>query len=520
MSNPATNLIEPHDLNLDATVPQCLDNQYVSDRTLNFMLEKKADYLDREVGAMREREIRTEFLRSLTYSSQLVMNRAFFKLNKQLTKFYSTPDDSNFNAFATLLSEKKILPFLANERSINENLDLRATEDADVALSRLLEKTGDKICCVRLAKNDAINAKRTAFLSSTFGGYLSSLRSLQADQLDAMVQELFNREVEPPEFDRFRSNLYRLADYAHYAGTVKRQKVYEKFFVVKGSSDEETEANVGKGRFLESNRENHLRELKKLVDLRYNTNLPDKLNRFTFTPVDLPTRIALQDQMPEDRQHTNEQVANFIEESLTHLKRKFMANQQDGLYLPLLENLDLPDIVKIHEFDEWKSFVNKQQSVLRDPLRLNDNLDDFQTELIKLQTKISEQYKAGKIGAATKSTLKKYTPFITLGLEMLGWGLILLGVEHKFSVAGDAHVFKILELGAADKIKGYTVKLVVNMIDLDTRRIDSDLSYSIDMMRYDNPITKEELGDLIRRIEQAGGDRVDGGKMPEQTKQV
>lgn len=519
MSDPATNLIEPHDLNLDATVPQCLDDQYVSDRTLDFMLEKKADYLDREVGAMREREIRTEFLRSLTYSSQLVINRAFFKFNKQLTKFYSTPGTANFNAFATLLSEKKILPFLANDKSINENLDLRDTEDADVALSKLLEKTGDKICCVRLAKDNATNAKKTAFLYSTFGGYLSSLRSLQAEQLNAMVQELFNRELDPPEFDRFRTNLYRLADYAHNAGTVKRQKVYEEFFVVKGSSEKETEANVDQGRFLESNRDNHLRELKKLVDLRYNTNLPDKLNRFTFTPVDLPARIALQAEMQEfDRQHTNEEVANFIEESLAHLKRKFMADQQRGLYLPLLENLDLPDIVKIHEFDEWKSFVNKQQSVLRHPLRLNDNLDDFQAELIKLQAKISEQYINGEIGPAKKHTPKKYIPFITLGLEVLG-RLILLGVTHGSSVAGNAHVFNILESGAGMAI-GYTVKLMVNMIDLDARRIDSDLSYSIDMMRYDEPISKEELYDLIRRIEQAGGDRVDGGKMPEQTKQV
>jgi hypothetical protein len=388
-----------------------------------------------------------------------------------------------------------------------------------VALSKLLEKTGDEICCVRLAKDERTNEEKVAFLYSTFGSYVSSLWNLQPLQRQAMAQELFNRELSPAEFKKFAANLDKLAKYAHTQRTVKRQKIYEKFFVVKGATGKETEANVARGKFLEPTRENHLRELKKLVDLRYNTNLPDKLNRFTFTPVDLPTRIALQDKMQDiDAQHSNQEVAKFIDESLTFLKRKFMADQQSGMYLPLLENLDLSDIVEIHKLDEWNSFVDKQQSVLRHPLKMNDNLDDFQSQLIKLQTKISELYKEGKIGARKQQAPKKYSPFVTVGLEVLG-KLILVGVLHHLTGPASAPVFKILESGAGEAA-GYTVKLMVNMIDLDARKIDSDLSYSIDMMRYDKPMNKEELEDLIRRIESIGGDRVAGGKMPDQTKQV
>jgi hypothetical protein len=69
-----SNLIGPDELNLDATVPQCLDDQYVSDSVMERMLKKKADYLDPEISALRENEIRTEFL-SLTSSSQLVIRR-------------------------------------------------------------------------------------------------------------------------------------------------------------------------------------------------------------------------------------------------------------------------------------------------------------------------------------------------------------------------------------------------------------------------------------------------------------
>lgn len=512
-----SNLIEPDELNLDATVPQCLDDQYVSDRVMDRMLKKKADYLDPEISDMRENEIRTEFLRSLTYSSQLVINRAFFNLNKQLIKLYSVPGTADFKAFATLLSEKKILPFLAKGKSIDVNPDIRTNEDANVALSKLLETTGDKICCVRLARDDRANERNVEFLYSAFGGYLSSLRNLQPLQLHAMAQELFNREMEAQEFEQFRANLYKLADYAYKQGTVRRQKVYEEFFVVPGS-EKEKEANVDLGRFQEPTRENHLRELKRLVDLRYNTNLPDRLKRYSFTPLDLPTRIALQDELKEyNRQLSNQEVAEFVEDSLTNLQRRFMADQQRSMYLPLLQHLSLSDIVEIQKLDEWNIFINKQQSVLRYPLKMRENLDDFQNELIRLQSKISELFKNGEIGAKSH-VAKRYATFITVGLQILG-KLVLLGVSRHFSQAANPYLYKILE-SAATEATGYTVKLIVNMIDLDSRKIDSDLSYSIDLMRYDNPMNKEELQDLIRRIESLGGDQVKESKMPDQTKQV
>jgi hypothetical protein len=332
-----------------------------------------------------------------------------------------------------------------------------------------------------------------------------------------MAQELFNREMEPREFDKFRVNLYKLADYAYHQGTVKRQKVYEKFFVVSGSP-KETETNVDLGRFKKPTQRNHLRELKRLVDLRYNTNLPDLLKRYSFTPLDLPTRIALQDDLKDlDRQHSNQQVAEFVEDSLTNLRRTFMADQQRNMYLPLLQHLSLSDIVEIQKLDEWNIFINKQQSVLRQPLKMHENLDDFQNELTRFQTKISELFKNGKIGSGPK-VAKRYATFITVGLQMLGQ-LIMLGVSRHFSDATNPYLYKVLESGAT-AAGGYTVKLIVNMIDLDSRKIDSDLSYSIDIMRNDNPMNKEDLKDLIRRIESLGGDPVKESKMPDQTKQV
>ena len=74
-------LLSPDSLEADAVVPQCLDNQYVSDNVFSYMVKKDVGYDDPFVSEQREKEVKTEFIRSLVYSSQVIVQRAFLKNN-------------------------------------------------------------------------------------------------------------------------------------------------------------------------------------------------------------------------------------------------------------------------------------------------------------------------------------------------------------------------------------------------------------------------------------------------------
>jgi len=41
-----TEIINPELLEIDATIPQCLDNQFVSDKVFMYMIKNKLDYYE------------------------------------------------------------------------------------------------------------------------------------------------------------------------------------------------------------------------------------------------------------------------------------------------------------------------------------------------------------------------------------------------------------------------------------------------------------------------------------------
>ena len=91
----------------------------------------------------------------------------------------------------------------------------------------------------------------------------------------------------------FNNALDDLSDYARRKRSIVRGTIYKDHFGVEGASD----ADVALGRSRKRDKDHRfVLELKKLVDLIYNTNLPDRLRRYTFTPITMPTRTALQDE--------------------------------------------------------------------------------------------------------------------------------------------------------------------------------------------------------------------------------
>ncbi len=213
-----TSLIGSDNLEIDAVVPQCLDNQYVSDRVFTDLVKRKVDFRDEDIAKEREKDFRTEFIRSLTYSSQVIIQRAYFKNSKFLYKNYLPEDGENLNAFAKMIREKAVVPYLFKESSLLDKLEFDVSEEGDRALRALLDAVGDEVTCVRLAVDDAANKQSTDSMATEFGVGLVRLDKMNNSQRNAIASELFTdpqRLQEEGCLDAFDAALDRLVDYTN-----------------------------------------------------------------------------------------------------------------------------------------------------------------------------------------------------------------------------------------------------------------------------------------------------------------
>lgn len=77
-----TRIITPGQLEPGATIPQALDNQYVTDELYAQIALKNLNFQSPHIAEAKARNAKSEFVRSLLYSSQVVINRAFLTNNK------------------------------------------------------------------------------------------------------------------------------------------------------------------------------------------------------------------------------------------------------------------------------------------------------------------------------------------------------------------------------------------------------------------------------------------------------
>lgn len=503
-----TEIIGPDGLEADAVVPQCLDNQYVSDDIFSDMIRRGVDYEDERVSQARERNFRTEFNRSLTYSSQVVIQRAFLKNSDFLYKNYQPQNKHNLQAFASLMRQHAIVPFLMYESSPTDNLEMDIRREGDAATSALLDAVGNDVRCVRLAVGDAENARATDAMTSAFGAGISWLEDLQDSQRNAMASELFKDPTvlqEDGAWDKFNT---ALDDLAHYAYTSKRRlrqegkkifrsHVYQDCFIA-GDSPTERQRNVALGRFkAPSTEEPFLLELKKYVDLVYNTNLPDRLKRYTFTPTSMPSRMALQD-FPGIA-YGNDQILSSISdpESMMWIARSFMSRTQAAMSLPLLSDLTVSDILEIRSLPEWQPFKEAQTAILTDPLHILDRLELFDASFNEFQKAISDWYNRTY---KRDQTIQRYTNFISLALS-IGGQLIIAGSHldriHE-EIAGK--VTSALISRIPQRVKGYTAKLLVGVYDIEQRRLDKDRAYTIELMQTSEELARDDVIDLLNSV--------------------
>jgi hypothetical protein len=498
MTHP-TKFIAPNDLKTDAVVPQCLDNQYVSDAVFAHLLKHRDhDYDTPDVHTMRKQAVQNEFIRSLVYSSQVVINRAAF-WNNDFLHANCLPESPGFQSFCDLLDNQVIVPFLFNESSLSELPDKGVRPNGKRAIHALLEKSG-KIRYTRLASDDTANQKATREMAGKFWDGLARLRRLEDPERNAMASELFQSALpnlhQSGGWKIFGDSLDALALLAFEKRSISRTDVYEKFLVAAGRGQDAVEH----GRFRNPDHENpFVLQIKKLVDLIYNTNLPDRLNRHTFTPVGLPSRTALQDEasLREEAQHLavvdrlceDDNFNQFIADSL-------VKHTQDAMSLPLLSDLSLADVLELRSTTEWAAFSKSQQDLLAVPTAYQTLFEPLQNNFAAFQGRISQWYYQKYERARTQ---KKYVSFVTWALSA-GGKLVAagLGQQHPILKATVGFVPDMVP----DKLKGYAAKLMVCVYDVGEHRLDKQRSYSVEMMRTAKQLTQQDVQERVQRIKE------------------
>ena len=485
-------VITPNQLEAGATIPQALDNQYVSDDVYSQIVKNKKSLIDPNIAKQREGNAQNEFIRSLIYSSQVVINRAFISNNALLYNYYLPGKHLDAISFATMLNQGIIVPYLYKEKGFYDAKKFDISHEGQKASDYLSQFLNENIKCVRLSKDDSINEKYTNGLSQHFRQYFLGISGLNKDTRIEMLGELTGnqKEITDDEHLVFKKSLRVLQDFVDdtfdETENINRNDLYKKFLISPNT-------NVSDGVFLPSDKENPYRhEIKKLIDLKYNTNLPDMLGRYSFTPSGMPTRSALKDKHEIPTLDSNG-VDRFIHDDFSKLaqsQRVFMGNSQRAMSLPVLSELSLADVLEVRNFESWAVFISLQSKILANPLSVGNQYDEFQSSFEKFQSELSLWYyrKYGEQKIRDKY-LSIATIILAVGGRTIMYGMDDLAITSKLALAE-------LPLLAG----GIVVKLMMNVINPITRRIDNERSYSIEIMRSELELTRDEVRGFLESM--------------------
>lgn len=520
-------VIPPQGLPADAIVPQCLDNQYTSDVVLDELLSGSKTYADQAIASMRYYTTHVEFLRSLLYSSAVVVNEAYFVNSHYLIDQLSQQD----TAIPELMRGEAIIPFIQSGESLGKSGTFTRTQQGRDALQRL-EDSGalDNCQCVRFSADEEENKRSLEELGMNFQSFVRSAGDLpERDEFQRVARGLYHAasigdslapyEVPVEVIEEFSKDLRGMNSFVDEVknrvaasggkGQLGRQHLYERYFIRDG---EATPSNVQNGIFAESMKRPARRMLKKLFDLKYNANLPDALDRFTLTPSDLPGRSVLPYHKGKSKQSLDELL-----DQLRDLKSTIMDTRPE--ILPRLGTLGLKDAVEIRSFDEWQRFRTVQEKLLNAqsltalPVILPeyyDGLEAFQRHLFQWG------FKKSPAAVHEKATCQR---IVSILIQAGEFSFRLLVPEiMRDQVTGPVAQMAALGAGAlgADKlveflghnkiteeVKGFSVKLLWEMWNLTSGEINKEHSMQLELIRNEKKIRVNHLIEMIQDLERS-----------------
>jgi hypothetical protein len=277
------NVVDPSKLSETATVPQALDNVWVPVDVLPEVLKGKSIW---DVKAKRDQAVKTEWRRSLAYSDQVVVNRAYLFNNPPVyTDFL--PGNANRDDFGRLLDNRVIVPYLFRENPGDQPQGFAISPEGWNAWCELGGNT--RATFVKLSMDPEANHERTEDMSTEFRRYVGFLDDpVPTSQIAARsaIKDKYGF------YSYVRDGVRRVKD---QNPLFQRDDLYRAFLWV----DEECSVGAdGRARVPPVKRrfdpaKPYGRALKEVFDLKYNLNLADFLDRYPLLPPGYPDRSAL-----------------------------------------------------------------------------------------------------------------------------------------------------------------------------------------------------------------------------------
>ena len=480
--------LEPIDLKPLSVLVQALDNQWLSRSLLQPAL--KAGEITRGIDRKLKKAVRSEYIRSLINGRQVVINRAYVYNNPAISQDYTRKGPER-EAFRDLLEDEVIVPYFLGEKT---PIDPPASgAGAPVAYNPHQNfKKWQELCqdvrvrCVRLSWDDTENLHLTRQrLSKRFNEFATGA---SAGDIGQYIQDL---GLDPSARSDFGKRLVELGQYCLDLRSkdpdklVTRNELY-KAFVIDGNNPIERKYDGSKL---------FAGEIKQLLDLAYNCNLPDALGGYLITPVDSIPRTSLQEwqqTMRQPNQITGEEIVKLLQRTVFSLA-------QSGLDIKSMDSLRLQDVREIRRMDEWATYIQNLEALLADPLNFADGgvakVYESYIRLAKRMTDlIKEQGRRDKVFTV-------WTPTIELVFYVAGAMLSCI-----WTSAGPVYQL----LGQVSGIAGaITTPVVARLIirDRAEKQAEQDFSTSIDFMRYKMVDAKKQWREIERQVKKLPGYR-------------
>jgi len=479
-----TKIIDRTGLDTGAILPECLDIQYVSDDVFAYMQRNRVGFHDPAVAERRRGEALNEYRRSLVYGKQVVIQRAYLFTPMVYQDFEEKPgNEYNRAAFRALVEEAAILPYLFDERDLSDAIHLARSDTARAAFSSLSDLF-QQVTCVRMHTNDSANSAEIGRMAQAFQAYCLSVRGLRqhSELLNGLAAEVLRQPGSGEELAAFGDALDQISQTAwDVAGkeVVTRRHLYERLLNEPGTHPDE-------GIFKQDSSRAFVLAKKRVIDLRYNTNLPDFLRRYSFTPTGLPTRAALASGPSMEAMRDSE---SLLDDLRTQIRQTVMSRMHEACVLPPLHVLSLSDVFAVRRLPEWKMLMDAQAKILADPVRCLHLLESFADAFSAFQRSFSRWYYQTYERA---ERVAKYGSVVRVAVKVLNRIAIaqVPGVDEKLYLA-------IASDYIPDKAYEFTARLFVDVVDLATGIPDPHRSYSMDLMTAGLELTREDIRGVI-----------------------
>lgn len=458
--------INPRDLKKTAIVPQVLDNQWVPQVLLNTIIDRGKSLKDYK--SERKKYVLKEWRRALIYSEQVVVNRAFIFNNDVVVDDYD--DTENREHFKKLLNSEVIIPYLLYEDEPRQRPNFAVNEKLWYAWVDIVNET--YMSCIRLDWGDQVDDFKR--LSRIYHNYIQTLNT-RAEHLAGYLG------VPDNEIREFQKQLKNIVAYAVDLADqrmITRNDLYREFICADGS-------NTAEGFYTNKP---YAAQIKQVVDLKYNVNLPDALGRYALTPEDSPSRVTLGDL--DDVIRTNIISDENVQEILSALRKMAFSQITSGMYLRSLGLLSLGDVIKIRDTEEWEAYRLSLRDLLDNPIQFPHYCAVLSAKFEALNEKITR--------LRHESEKARWEPWVKLMISVGSKAL-----ELAFNPADPGQKL-LTTIGTGIISTGVTPLLMRLTISAKTLT-DADLDLSLDFMRGNISTGRDTWNEIIRQLKETPG---------------